>query len=65
MATLKLKHGNDIICYDKNINFMTFLLLIVSDPKTGRDSITGCEVYSDSILLGVMCTQPSTSMHPI
>ena len=53
MATLILKHGHDFICYVKNINFMlhVFVLLIVCDPKTGRDSITGCEVYNGFVLL--------------
>ena len=45
MATLILEQGHCIICYVKKYNFMLFLLMIVSDPKSGRDSITGCEVY--------------------
>ena len=28
---------------------MLFLLLLVSDPKTGCDSITDCEAYRDYI----------------
>ena len=47
MATLKIKHGHDFICYVKNINFMllTLLIVFINDSKTGRNSITGCEVY--------------------